>query len=420
MKKNFKQGFVLLSTLFIALFLSILLSAAFISSEMQFKSAIQRISAQTAFYTAESGIQRAIFELRRNPIWGFAEGEAGNPILEDIDLTTEEGSILGSYTITITDGGELNGWQTRWINAEGQDQEQSIRKILKARVRIENPARFLVSTLGTLRIGSGASIEADSLAKDMFFDVNESLPEEQRGIFVDGDIFYIRSITGDDHVAVTITGETLKTPSITFPGVDLDYYRDLLNDSLVDANEGFLAEGDLVVDLGNLTALISDPPDPYVPQLIMAEGDIYLSGTYDHSLLVVAGGHVYLNGNILPDDSVPIRPQIGIFAKKDVLIPEDALETGEDMAIEAFILADGDADDAQGIFLAEAAKGSLGTLNFTGAISTRGKGRTAVDLNAFTTRNYTFNPELNSNRTIPFSPFIVNMVEWIDATFLAS
>lgn len=56
---------------------------------------------------------------------------------------------------------------------------------------------------------------------------------------------------------------------------------------------------------------------------------------------------------------------------------------------------------------------SLDILNFNGAIAARGDNtQSAVNLNAFKVRNYQHNAQLNSNRQIPYLPFIVNIVSW--------
>jgi len=66
-KINKNSGIALISSVFVALFLSILAGAAFMSSQMQLSMVQQKRSVQEAFYAAESGIERSVFELRRNP-----------------------------------------------------------------------------------------------------------------------------------------------------------------------------------------------------------------------------------------------------------------------------------------------------------------------------------------------------------------
>lgn len=407
-RKNPRAGLALLTSLFIVVFLSMLLAVAFLRSEMQMRRVTQRKAIQEAFYAAEAGLERAVFELRRNPGWRPASG--GD---ERLNLVAgDDGTTIGFYSLTIADGDVFNGWDTLWVRAVGQDSLKDLDRVIIARVIVENPARFLVSTLGELHIGSGANIQADILGQDLYFDVNGALPPEDQTITVDGDVFYIRSITNQNNPAVSYSpgSDIIQSPSITFAGVDVDRYRELAN-SLQTGGQGVYNAGDLTVDLSNLQALGGGPQ----PLLIFAEGNITISGQYDHSLLVVAGGNVYIHDDISADELQTVRPQIGIFAKRDLVIPSGAVPAGGDLNLEAFLMADGDGN-SEGNFVAEGAKGSLGTLSFTGAIAVRGGGRTGVDLNAFSARNYTYNTQLTANRSIPFSPFIVNVIQWNEGT----
>lgn len=406
-----ERGLALLTSLFILVVLSMLLAVAFLRSEMQMRRTAQRKVVQEAFYSAEAGLERAVFELRRNPTW--RPGEGGEPAVVDARLNlvpNDDTTTIGFYSLTIADGETYNGWDTLWIRSIGRDSLQELTRVITARVIVENPARFLVSTMGDLRIGSGAKIETDILGKDVYFDVNTALQPEDQKIEIDGDVFYISSINNANHPAIEYgpDSEIHQSPSITFAGVDVGRYRDLA-DKLSKKGEGVYDSGDLTVDLSNLDALGNQPN--FKPLLIFAEGDITISGEYEHSLLVVAGGNVYIEGDITPDAMQTVRPQIGIFAKKDLIIPAGAVSGGGDLELEAFVMADGDGA-SDGIFFAEGAKGSLGTLSFKGAIAVRGAGRTGVDLNAFSVRDYKYNLDLTANRTIPFSPFIVNVIEW--------
>ena len=403
-----RKGFVLLSGLMLVVFLTILLGVALMRSNIQFKMTNQRRAIHEAFYTAEASIERAIFELRRNPHW--SPGKNGQPPEQNVRLNRvpgDDATTSGFYSLEVADGGIFKGWNTAWIRSVGKDSLQSITKVIVTRVIVESPTRFLISTLGDLRVGSGASVEADVLAQNIFFDVNPSLPSPQKDITVDGDVFYIRSINGQNDPAVHFqsSSQIQQSPSITFAGVDLNRYRGLAQNN----NQGYYQNGDLTVDLDNLSNL--SPGQAFAPQIIFAEGNVHISGEYDHSLLVVAGGDVFIEGDITPVKSLPVRPQIGILAKKDLIIPSNALDGDQDMNLEAFLMADGDGA-AEGRFVAQGQKFSWGTLNFTGAMSIRGEGRTAVDLNAFDKRIYRLNPELNINRQIPFVPFIVNVIEW--------
>ena len=100
-------------------------------------------------------------------------------------------------------------------------------------------------------------------------------------------------------------------------------------------------------------------------------------------------------------------PQLGLFAKQDVIIPDGVVGAGGDLTFEAVVVADG-GGNSDGVFEAQSSV-ALGTLNFTGAVSVRGENDAiSVDLNIFSTRDYAHQP----NTGIPFTPFIANKVSW--------
>lgn len=400
--------------------LSAFLGAAMMRSELQQKVVMQRMGVQEAFYAAEAGVERAIFELRRNPNW--SPGVDGQPPVNDARLnsvTDDDNTTIGYYSLTVADGDVLGGWNTTWIRSVGRSVDASFPmrdavRVIFARVIIENPARFLVSTLGRLDIQSGADLESDILAENVNFLVNYSYPEGQRGIMIDGDVFYIDGITDDDDPFVTITGDVQESDSITFPGVDVDRYREIAT-NLLESDESIMSDGDLDVDLSNLQDLVADPPDNFEPLIIFAEGDIHISGDYGHSLLVVSGGDTYLEGDIRVDPlgSFVTTPQIGIFSNEELIIPETVVTSAGNLTVEGFVMADGDNSD--GRLYGQGANDSLETLTFNGAMALKNNSAdTAVDLKLFKTRNYQYNADLVDNRSIPFSPFIVNLLRWLE------
>ncbi|MCB9771854.1 MAG: type II secretion system protein [Candidatus Omnitrophica bacterium] len=412
-KIHSKRGQILLFSLVVMVFLSTLLGAAMLRSDVQVKEIINRKRLQEAFYAAETGIDTAIYNLRQNSAWKPGQNGVAAIVDQPFNITVAGSTTtIGYYSITVIDAAQFNGWDSRWITAQGKDREGIITRTIKARVIVESPTRFLISTLGPLHMTSGSQLNADILAKDVYFDVNASLPSPQNEINVNGNVLYINSKTGETNPAVIFgSGKTItKSPSITFAGVDLNRYEQLSQD-LQTQNLGYHSTGDLTVNLDNLSAFNQNPGSSFEPKIIYAKGNIYLSGEYDNSVLIVAGGNVYVNGSIIANSSVQPVPQLGIFAKGDVIIPESTMATG-DLNIEGFILADGGTPGSKGAFLAEGAKYSKATLNFKGSISVRGTGTNAVDLNVFKNRNYDFNSALSNNRTIPFIPFIVNTVLW--------
>ncbi len=428
MLKN-SSGYVLLASLFIVLVLTLLLSVTVMRSNAQFKGAVQKVDVTEAFYAAESGVDRSIFELRKNPNW--SPGEDGQAPLNDVQinyvlnesLPEEEDVRLGFYSVTVKDGGLFNGLNTKEIRSVGLSENLRVTNIITARVLVENPARFLFSTLGNLRVGSGSSIDADIFASDVFFDVNEALGTPGMNISIDGTTYFKNSIEtgpdGSEHPAVSLN-TVVESSTILFTGVDLVRFKEIAI-ALLPTHEAIFSNGDLSVNLSDVTA----DNGGVAPKIIFAEGDISISGQFDSSMIVVAGinestnagGNIFITGAIKPDSlALGDTPQIGLLAKRDVIIPSGTVDPGADLDIEAFIMADGEGA-SEGVFVAEGEKNSLGTLDFVGAVSARGDGRTAGDLNAFVDRDYTYNPQLTANRSIPFSPFIVNLINWRDDTF---
>lgn len=427
--RNDNSGFVLLMSLVIMIFLSILLGAAFLRSNSHLQQADQRRSISEAFYAAEAGIDRAVFELRRNPTW--RPGVGTEPAMTNIPVTNQANVTIGTYSVNVTDIGNINGFNTVLVRSDGLDSLSGLRRSIEANVITDNPARFLISTLGDLRLTSGADIQADVLGKDIFFDLNPGLPvgDLNRKIKIDADVYFIQSIGGkqqpnqfappvdvtiDDHDG-TANDDWIKTPSITFAGVDLERYRQL-SSTLDDTCEALIVPAGGTVDLEDLPLCNGNQAQPI---LIFSEGDINVRGEYSHSLSVVAGGNINIMGSIRsninatdPAGSGP--PQIGLFSENDVYISSSVQTDGsaKDLTLEAFIIADG--EHSYGSFVAQGPKLALGKLHFTGSISVKGKnsGQSAVDLNAFKSRDYQHNPEFNTNRKIPFSPFIANIVAW--------
>lgn len=408
-----RRGAVLIVSLLILVFLTILLGAAMLRSNMQIREVVNRRQVQEAFYAAEAGVNRAVFELRQNPVWRVLEPDLLDYTNIPLTVTVAGSEVtIGSYSILeVKDNtARFQGWDTVWVTVRGRDADNDLSRTIKALVIVDNPTRFLISTLGLLQITSGSTLNADVLANTINFAVNDSLPAPANEIHMGGEVLYITSVANANNPAVFFSPDhpaPVRTSSITFPGVVLDKYLGIAND-LLPQNLSYVhsSTSRLDVDLSNLDSL-GPGGEPFQPRIIYAAGDVYLSGEYDHSLTVVAGGNIYITGSVEPTGAgSPTRPQIGLFAKRDVLIPQNVVTNEGNINIEAFVLADG------GAFIAQGPKFSQGTLNFNGAIFVRGRGTTGVDLNVFRNRVYNYNPNLNTNRSIPFLPFIVNIVQW--------
>ncbi len=414
-RRQSESGFILISAVFVALFLTLLLGAAFMRSQMQIREAAMRRYAQEAFYAAESGVDRALFELRQNPNW--TPGAGGFAAVVDEPLETIPGdatTTIGFYSINVGNGGFLAPLgDTRWVRSIGRDIDNNLTRVILARVLIDDPSRFIMSTPGVLRFKSGSQLDADVLGNELFFDVNTTLPAAQRAIDVNGDVLYINNVNPSDPMAdpdINISGNVTQYPSITFPGVDLSRYSSLATSN--SPLNGYYSASDLTVDLENLSTLNNDPL--FDPLIIYADGDIRITGEFSDSVVVVASGNIYIEGDIEPDPAHGLAqpPQIGLFAKQDVIIEDGVVPAGGDLNLEAFVIADG-GGSSNGEFNAESTVG-LGNFNFTGSISVRGEGggTTGIDLSIFATRSYTHNPNLS----VPFSPYIANIISWQEST----
>lgn len=402
MKKN-KSGFVLMGVVFLVLFLSIIIGAVMMRSELRLRDADLSVASNAAFYAAEAGIDYAVFQLRRNPSWTPASGEFPKTLEDDGDET-------GVFSIQIDGPEVIDGWDSFWVRSTGQsvpvgeDTFNIVTRDILARVIVSNPSRFLVLTLGNLNIGSGSVMNSDVLGGDINFLVNENLPvEADREIQVNGDVYYLSSISGEDNPAVIMGADSSisESPAITFAGVDTSRYEELSR-----GVDGYYYDGDLNVDLSDISGL----PDLEggVPKIIYSSGDITISGEFDESILVVANGNIRIDSDITAFTGGETTPQIGLFAKNDVLVSS---AVSGDLTVEAFVMADG-AGDSEGVFTVEDGASGLGDLTFKGSIAARGEGSTAVDMSKFETRTYDFDSDLSDNRSIPFMPFIANIREW--------
>lgn len=383
------SGFTLFSSVFLVLLLGIMVSVTLINADMQLRETESRLRAQEAFYVAESGIERAVFELRQNH--GWAGGLANVPLLQD--PANANSPVLGYYSVQRKNADNFGGWPSVWVRADGRDATQTTQRNILARIILINPLNFLVLTLGDITVTSGSNIDQDLLARDVNFLVDSSLTTN-RGITVNADVFYMRNFSGYPQTDVTITGSISISPAITFPGVDLGYYEPLA-----------LSGGAHLSGTQTLSGTISRTNLSSANGIVYVDGDLYIEGEVADDMTFVVNGNIYLTGDIGPQPSATVPPQIGLLAKQDVIIPSSAPAT---LDINAFVLADGGRFVADKTVLKD-------TLNFTGAIAVRGNdsGLVGIDLNAFSIRNYNFDPNfLNAN--IPFLPLGANVVSWTE------
>jgi len=392
----------------IAIFLGIFLSAAFTSGDMQIKASQERSAAQLAFYAAEAGLEEAVFELRRNENWLPPGTET------TVQLISVAPPLIAGYYNVQVDNAPLDAkypaFPAVWVRSDGQDSDRQVTRALLAKIILFNPAEFFVSSMADIHVGSGRTYWGDILGRDIYFEINDTISDDDpaKKIVLFGDVYYFRSIHGDTNPFVGFMGNPPQAfTSITFPGVDADRYRDLAQSG------GKYVDSDYMVPLAINRNTIFDEPAT-ANGIIFAEGDIYISGQYEDSLLFVAGGDIFINGDLTPSASTDPAPQLGLFAKQDIIIPESS---PRDMSVEAFLIADGEGD-AYGQVTALGNKKSKGTLNFKGAMAARGlqedgtAPRTAFNLNVFANANYNYDANLRNNCTIPFMTYVANMIHW--------
>jgi len=421
-----RKSFALILAILIMFFLATLLGVAFLRSNIQLREIEIRRASLYAFYAAESAIERAVFELRRDRNWRNGFGDENHPV----SLTLADGTVVGFYWIDadgaddtsgtpddeIQDGGAFGTWpQTLWVTAHGQDATRKITRIIRARIATQSPAEYFVSTPRDLVIGGGANItDSDLLGRNVVF--QPTAPINING----GKVYYIFNIDNEDdanvHVDADKDGVEEETPDdiqqvppITFPSLDLSWYKSLFDfDGDGNPEEFYDLDGDGTSEptgYYSSSQTISGTIDHDLPNyqgLIFVDGDAHISGNVTQSMHIVASGNIYIEGDITCSGTA----QIGLSAKKDVIIPYSA--GNPDIKIEAYIFADG------GRFIAEKGINPKGTLTFKGAITVRGKEgeSTSVALNIYPHRNYRYDSDLSSNLTIPFISFIANIIEW--------
>ncbi|MCM8827456.1 MAG: hypothetical protein NC904_08095 [Candidatus Omnitrophica bacterium] len=373
-----KKSFSLLAGIFIMFFLTIFISVALVRSNLQLRVVESRRASLEAFYRAEAGIERAVFELRRDTDWSGGEFNIG-----------EEKSYSVEVYPVIIEGGRKQVWVRSIGESTNELLNTNVQRILLAKIELINPANFFISTLGDLRISSGAHIQGDLLGRDLIFSINYSAPLDGRYIRVEGDILYTRNLTIDEKY-VSYEHKILTSPPV-FTSVDLNRYREIAK-----------SDGRYISGTFNYSGTINRANLESNNGVLFAEGDIHISGEVKESFLIVSGGNIYIDDNIVCSGST----QIGLLAKEDVIVPVSA---PDNITIEAFIIADG------GIFKAEKGDSAKNEFNFKGAVSVRGKlgVDTAISIMpAYSKRNYIYNGELVTNREIPFLPFMASILEW--------
>lgn len=385
-----KKGFVLLGSIFLALFIGVFLSISMVRFSMLLESMELRRASLYAFYAAEAGLERAVNELKQNVTW--REGFANQSLYWQEGTPQQE--LVGTYNVAVADGDPIGNNQTVWIRSEGHDAANRVTRVVNMHLELENPANFFISSISDVVIGSGAALSGNILGRDITFLINDSFPPEQRLISVDGDVEYLRNIIGHTLPEVTITGTVRQRAPFGFSGVDVDKYRALAQGGGRSISGDFTYSG--AINRSTLNTANG---------LVFVDGNLHISGTVTESVHFVASGNIYIEGDIDCQRGGGVIAQIGLSANEDVLIAASAPST---LSITAYVVADG------GIFRAEGVPETKDTVNFNGSISVKGRAGelSAVALSVYNQRNYSYDMTLDTDMSIPYIAYLTHFIRW--------
>jgi len=427
-KKN-NSGFVLIMSIVLMIFLGIMLAASSLRANIELQESMSRLATQQAFYAAESSLQQAVVQLRQgqgyyNDPVNAAKANTYQALINDSNPASN--TIVGYNKVQVLPTTNYQQFfPSVWIKSWGQDASQKVTVSILARVVIESPTNFFLSTAGNLQVRSGSSIDYDILGNVVSFVVDPSptLTTDERKITItDPDqtkpsVYYLQEVqgytdsSGNPDPAIDITGSPpspKQSPIESFPGVDLDYYR-----ALAQYNGSYNSDG------------LTYDGDPSVLKLsknnngvVFSEKDIHISGPVPNPMIFVAGGNIYIENSVtvptsngLSPQNDPNAPQVGLLAKEDVIIPDTA---PYELTIDAFMMADGGPGSQGGILQAPGTKGSKTSINIVGAIALRGSGvtTTAADLNVYKQRIYNYNTNFQTKNQIPYLLSVAKIVNW--------
>ena len=445
-----KEGIILLGAVVLLLVFGILLGGTFLKVAMQLREADVREESSKSFYLAESGIEKAIYELRLTNQWR-AKGTTGTykaidnqPVYKDPVALTGQ---IGTYDLqafspadtTPPSPATWNGWNYVWVRSDGVSNLSALpnkpnarfRRTICARVIAFKPSDAFQLTLGNILPMAGDTYEGDLLSRAINFP--SLLPGET--ITVNGTVNYMDKYSGLPQPGITITGNggaPKQSPNITFMGVDLNHFKTQAQTGSAGAFCTGPQPYKLTIGGGgtfNRSTNICGG-DTAGNGIVYVEGDVIISGYYDASMLIVATGNITIANDFrsklpitgtIPAMGAAGNPQIGLFAGQDVKIASAA--SSSNLYVEAFVMANG------GEFIAEGPCNppgstncppqtnwkSSGTLHFTGAMSARkaqDPNTDAFKLRTYRYRDYHYNQQFKLAPTIPLMPSIANVVSW--------
>lgn len=386
-----KRGVILAWCVFLVIIMASFIAAGFMASLNQIRLRERLEAEMYANYALESGVNRVLFELSRDANWG---GNTPNTlVVNNFPVYTQNNAILlGDYSITFLNQTSTGLWNTRTyrIDAISQHGLIQVRKATQIEVNVVAPSKFSFFVLSSLNIGTGVNIETNDgniLAKDIKF-----LNTGGGTIYINGTVNYLGSTYNYDPSFVTITGGVpQKTQPVTFSGVDIEYYKSLAQ------NGGLYIKGNQNIDssdikkdnvLGNSTS----------NGVVFVDGNLDIKGQIKETIIFVSNGTISFSGNVECHEGA----QVGFFAKGNVTIPTSA---PQDIKIDGLIISNG-------VFKAEGDKGSKNKLEFTGGIVVKGtESGTAIDLNVYKERSYTYDANFQANPQIPYLLNVVSLIK---------
>jgi len=415
-----KGGFTLLASVFLVLFIGIMVGICLFRSQLQLSEVMQRRELSQAFYAADAGMQNTIASLKQDI--GFPGWSTPQTLTNSLENPTN--ANVGYYEVLKPEQGApyLGVLPTLWVRSLGQNAITSNQawnpppyatsassnssstifgsipqtEALQALMIVQNPAAYFMFTLTNIDISSGAVIGGNIFGNDVIFNIDTTLPVSERGITINGNVTYLGYVSGNVP-PVTINGTVTESPAVNYPSVDTNFYFQNTCDNgqtyssppipscANGKNIGLYVPSDYTVSSGNLS-----------PSSLGSEnGVLFAAGNVDigtvnvtQPVLIVAGGDIHITGNIMATGV----NQIGLFAKGNVDIDASA---PDDLTIQnTYVNADG------GLFQdLSPGRSPTSTLNFSGAISARGEPTESgsILVSTFNTRNYTYDINLSCN-----------------------
>jgi hypothetical protein len=418
-----EEGFLLISSIVIALFLAILLAGALMRMNWESRLSIAQEGNQAAFYAAEAGLERTIAQLRADPDSAPAPGSPPDVFFTNEPLT--DGALapttVGFYTVTVYPFYLQDNWPVVPVSVVGFDETTDYQRRFDVEIRVVNPGAFFIFSPYDIHVASGSLINGDIFGRDIHFHYDADLGD----ITIDdddsfADVFYMRSYHGYStaqqmqHIHLN-DGPPEQKQALTFADIDFERYEELADNGGVHLVGDTNISGTLSTSGGGTTFGGQTPTNGviYVEGDVIVNGDITVDDPRYNPIIIVATGTIRIEGNVqyIKTRAQGDKNKLGLFAGGDVVIAPFGL----DLNVQAQILVQGEKIQAVGD------PGTLGTFDFLGSMVVKGKeGVTAMDLLAFSQRTYDYDEYLLEDELIPGVNSFVNLRSWEEVDKQAS